>query len=359
LDVSDVYSYAEDVLSGKIVACKLVKQACARFQADIKRSDIYFDENAARMAIDWFGFLYHVKGEWAKPPPQTIYLEPWQCFVTGNMFGWRYTESNRRRFRTCYFEVARKNAKTTMAAGWGGYLLVVDDEYGAEIYSSATTRDQAKIVFNIFKQMVKKSDSLRSRVQVFRNNMSIQEKFSKFEPLSSDFNTLDGLNTHGSICDEVHAWPTRDLWDVIEESTAARREPLQVAITTAGSDRNTICYELRDYAERVLNGYDSGFNDDSFFPMIYTIDEGDSWEDDLNIEDVSESKVWIKANPNLGVSCKFDYLKGKALKITGIPAAQNNFLRKHMNVWTQQITRWIDLDLWDANFTNEVYCVES
>jgi phage terminase large subunit-like protein len=356
MNVSDIYQYADDVLSGKIVAGQLVRQACERFQADLAREDIYFDEQAANLSIQWFNFLHHVKGELA--PDHTIHLEPWQCFITGNMFGWKYVDTDLRRFRTAYIEIARKNGKTSLAAGWGGFLFVVDDEYGAEIYSSATTRDQAKIVFSIFKEMVNNSDPLKKRIKCFKNNMSIEERFSKFEPLSSDFNTLDGLNTHGSICDEVHRWPMRDLWDVIEESTAARVQPLQIAITTAGSDRNTICYELREYSERILNGYSSGFNDDSFFPMIYTVDKGDNWEDDLHITDPAESKVLIKANPNLGISVKVDYLIKKMRKVQGIPAAQNSFLRKHLNVWTQQVTRWIDLDLWDANFTNEVYVKE-
>lgn len=341
MKVEDAFYYAEDVLSGSILACKTVKQACSRFIDDYKREDLYFDYNAAQHAIEFFYFLRHIKGEWAKTG-KNIELEPWQCFLTANMFGWRLYENGPRRFRTVYVEVPRKNAKTTMAAGWAGYLFFADGEEGAEIYSCATTRDQAKIVHSIFTAMVKKNADLKRRISIYKNNLSIDSTFSKFEPLSADFGSLDGLSTHGAICDEVHQWVNRGLWDVIETSTGSRMQSLQIAITTAGSERESICYELHDYLKKVLN---RSVEDDSFFGIIYSKDEEDSWQD---------PKIWQKANPNLNVSIYIDDLQRKAIKAAEIPAAQNNFLRKHLNVWTQQVTRWIDIDLWDDNFLREI-----
>lgn len=341
MKVEYAFSYADSVLSGEISACKTVKQACQRFVNDLENPELYFDPESAQHAIDFFYFLKHIKGEWAKTGKH-IELEPWQCFITANMFGWKLVKNNMRRFRTVYIEVPRKNAKTTMAAGWAGYLFFADGEQGAEIYSCATSRDQAKIVHGVFTAMVKKNAELRRRISVYKNNLSIDSTFSKFEPLSSDFGSLDGLSTHGSICDEVHQWPQRGLWDVIETSTGSRAQSLQIAITTAGSDREGICYELHDYIVKVLNG---SVKDESFFGIIYSIDEDDNWQD---------PKIWAKSNPNLGVSIYQDDMERKALKAAEIPAAQNNFLRKHLNVWTQQVTRWIDIDLWDANHTREV-----
>lgn len=344
--------YANKVTSGEIVACNMVKLACKRFLNDIEHGHergLKFDEKAADHAIKFFDFLHHIKGEWARPPAKQIKLELWQRFITANIFGWKKKAGSEwvRRFNTAYIEVARKNSKTTMAAGWGGYLFFADGEPGAEVYSVGTKKEQAQISFDTFKGMVRKSPELSSRIEVLRNNLSIEATNSKFEPVSSDDKTLDGLNIHGAICDEVHEWKNRNLWDVIETATGSRQQPLQIAITTSGTDRESICYEQHEYVEKILKGL---IEDDSYFGIIYTIDtkektfnedqEGDNWQDE---------SVWIKANPNLGVSVKLDDLRRKAKKAAEIPAAQNNFLRKHMDVWTQQVDRWIDLALWDNN----------
>jgi phage terminase large subunit-like protein len=339
-----VEQYARDVLNNKIIACKWVKLACQRHLNDLKeghKRGFFFDGEAANHAIKFFSFLHHVKGEWAKPPAQIIELELWQQFITGSIFGWMGKEGIRR-FRTAYIEVGRKNSKTTMGAGWGGYLFFADNEPGAEVYSAATSREQAKISFEVFQKMVQKNKALSNRIQSFRNALSVEKTFSKFQPLSSDYNTLDGLNIHGAICDELHKWRTRDLWDVIETATGARRQPLLIAITTAGFDRESICWEQHEYTEKILNGT---IKDDTYFGIIYTIDEGDRWDDE---------KIWIKANPNLGISVKLDDLQRKCKKAREVPAAQNSFLRKHLCVWTQQSTRWIDLDVWDENYLYDI-----
>lgn len=327
--------YANDVVSGRILACKWVKLACKRYiddRANAHKRGLIFDEDAAKIAVGFFpAFLRHWKGEWGGQP---IELEPWQQFVTWNLFGWK-REDGLRRFRTCYLEVARKNGKTTWAAGIGIILMIADGEQGAEIYSAATKRDQAKIVFEDAKQMVRQSSMLSKMVKTFKLNLHSSTNNSKFEPLASDAKSLDGLNVHAALVDEIHEHKTRDVWDKLKTATGARRQPMTIGITTAGTDRNTICYDLHIFTQQVLNG---AIDDDSFFGMIFTLDEGDDWRDET---------VWIKSNPSLAFK-KIDQMRSKAKEAAILPAAQNAFLRLEMNVWTQSVTRWINRDLWDA-----------
>ena len=192
-----------------------------------------FNIQAAEHAIAFFGFLRHSKGEWAG---QTFALTPWQAFVVGSLFGWQRADGLRR-FRTAYCAVPRKNGKSTLSAGIALYLLVADGEQGAEVYSAATTREQARIVFKEAKRMVS-SPALRRRVQVLINNLNVEASASRFMPLSSDASSMDGLNVHGAIIDELHAHKTRDVVDVLDTATGARRQPLLFEITTAGYDRH-------------------------------------------------------------------------------------------------------------------------
>lgn len=330
--------YIDDVLAGKIPVCRHVMHAVKRHQRDLETGHergIYFDADAAAHAIDFFQFLHHSKGEWAG---QVIALEPWQQFILWCVFGWKRADGMRR-FRTVYEEVARKNGKSTKLAGIGNYLFVADNEPGAEVYSAATKRDQAKIIHQEAMRMVNKSPSLRKRVQVYKHTMAIEATSSKFEPLGADDDTLDGLNVHGAIIDEVHAHKTRGVFDVLETATGSRRQPLLWVITTAGVNRHSICWELRDYTAKVLDGT---IEDDSWFGIIYSIEfehrdpkHNDRWDDE---------QVWLKANPNLGISTKLDDLRRKAAKAKEVPTALNNFLRKHLNVWTEQDVLWINME---------------
>lgn len=337
-----VERYARDVARGEIVAGRLVRLACERHLRDLEHGQergLKWVPEAADHAIRFFGFLRHSKGKWAGA---VMELEPWQQFRVGSIFGWYKQDPETgnwvRRFTTAYNEVARKNGKSTESAGVGLYLLTADGEPGAEVYSAATKRDQAKIVWDEAARMVRKSPALSDRVQVLKANMSVLDTESKWEPLGADVDGMDGLNPHGSIIDELHAHRTREMWDVIESALGSREQPLTWVITTAGFDQNGICYEVRSFAIDVLEGKVEDEVGDTWFAYIATIDEGDRWDDEA---------VWIKANPNLGVSVRRDYLREKAEKARRIPAAQNNFLTKHLNVWTQQVTRWIDIDLWD------------
>lgn len=333
---SPVTQYAESVTLGVRPAGELVRLACQRHLDDLQRrhgADIYFDERAADDAIEFFSLLRHSKGEWAGT---AFELADWQQFIVGSIFGWKRADGTRR-FRTAYNEVARKNGKSTLSAGIGLYLAFFDGEGGAEVYSAATKRDQAKIVWSEAKRMVKATPELNQMITSFSNNLHVETTASKFEPLGADADTMDGLNIHGAIVDELHAHKDRRIVDVLETATSARRQPLIFYITTAGVDQTSVCYEFHTYAKQVLSG---SAEDDSLFAFIATIDEGDDWQDE---------DVWYKANPNLDVSVKVDDLRSKAERAKAMPAQQNAFLRLHLDVWTQQHTRWIDLNLWDEN----------
>jgi phage terminase large subunit-like protein len=331
----------DDVLAGRQVACKWVRLACERHLRDLETGEergLWFDENMAKRAISFFDLLKHSKGEWAG---KLLHLEPWQQFILWSLFGWKRADGLRR-FRTSYLEVARKNGKTTLAAGIGLYLMLADDEPGAEIYSVATKRDQARLSHSEATRMAKSSPPIEQAVTVFRDNIHILNTASKFEPLGADADTMDGLNTHGALVDELHAHKTRHVWDKIDTSTGSRRQPLMFAITTSGYDRQSVCYEYHEYTKKILNQV---IEDDSWFGMIFTIDEGqgedagDDWEDE---------SVWIKANPNLGVSKKWDDMRRKAKRAREIPSALNAFLRLELDIWTQAETKWVNLAHWRA-----------
>lgn len=322
--------YADDVVSGKVVAGKWVIQACKRFLKDLETHP--FDVDKAQRILDFFpDFIRHVKGKLAGQPYE---LSDWEAFILINLFGF-VDENGKRRFRTAYVEVARKNSKSTFCSGIALFMTAFDMEGGAEVYSAATTRDQARIVFGDAQNMVRKSPPLKKVFGVHKLNIHHMKSASKFEPLSSDAQTLDGLNIHCGIMDEVHAHKTREVWDVVETATGAREQPLILAITTAGFNKQGIGYEQREYVTKVLDGV---VDDDTYFGIIFTIDEDD---------DPFDQSVWVKANPNLGRSKKLDDMQRLAKKAQEMPAARNNFLTKHLNVWVNAETAWLDMVKWE------------
>lgn len=294
----------------------------------------YFHEESAQRVIDFFQFCNHIEGKWAG---SKIELEDWQQFALWVPFGWKRKDNDARRFRRAYVEVARKNGKSSWTAGLGLYFLVADGEAGAQVYSAATTRDQAKIIHTAAERMVKTSPFLSRMVQAFRNNLSVPDTFSKFEPLSADFNTLDGLSPSAGLIDEVHAHRNRGVVDVIETGMGAREQPMMWMITTAGiNTADSIALEFRHHGEQVLKGIR---DDEAYFPLIYTQDVDDNWLDE---------SLWIKSNPNLGVSVNLEELRDLANKAKEIPAAQNNFKTKRLNIWCNSRSKWIPVERWDA-----------
>ena len=340
--------YAKDVVAGKVLTSKWVHLACQRQIKDLirfKGKESLYRFNPKLTAKNGRPFypadnlcafierLPHVKGPLAGEP---IRLEPWQVFILTTVFGWIKADGNRR-FRRSYIEVPRGNAKSTLSSALALYMLAADGEGGSEVYSLATTRDQARIVFGDAQTMARKSAGFRSRfgVEVGAHNMNVMKTGSKFEALSAEGSTLDGLNIHFGCIDELHAHKTRTVYDVVETGTGKRDNSLLWVITTAGSNRAGICYEVRTFVTRLLDGV---FEDDSQFGIIYGLDEGDDW--------VTEESL-IKANPNWGVSVRPEVLLPLQAKAMQLPSAVNNFKTKHLNEWVNADSSWMDMRAWD------------
>lgn len=293
----------------------------------------YFDEDAADIVCAFFeSMLHHSKGEWAGKP---FKLMEWQRDeIIRPLFGWKRADGTRK-YRRAYIELPRKNGKSTLASGLALYLLMADGEMGAEVYSAAADKDQAAIVFDEAKAMVESSPALMKRAEVYKRSLTVPSTRSFYRVLSADAFTKHGLNAHAIIFDELHAQPNRDLFDVLNTSTGARRQPLMVMITTAGFDRDSVCWEQHEYARQILSGV---IEDDSYFAYVAAADAADDWTDPA---------VWRRSNPGMGVTVKGDYLAEEAKRAAQIPAYQNTFRRLHLNQWTQQETRWLSLEAWD------------
>ena len=341
--------YAQRVVSGEILTCEWVQKACKRQLDDLirfKRKSSIYQFNPE--LLDRYGRPYrpadnlcafierlpHVKGPLAS---RMIVLEPWQVFILSTVFGWVKSDG-KRRFRRSYIEVPRGNAKSTLSSAVGLYMLAADREGGAEVYSLATTRDQARIVFGDAQTMARLSPGFRNRfsVNVGAHNIHVLQTGSKFEALSAEGSTLDGLNIHFGCIDELHAHKTRTVYDVVETGTGKRDNSLLWVITTAGSNRSGICYEVRSFVTKLLNRV---FEDDSQFGIIYGLDEGDDW---------AAKDSLIKANPNWGISVREEILVPLQAKAMQLPSAVNNFKTKHLNEWVSADKAWMDMRAWDA-----------
>jgi len=324
-----VKKYINDVLSGRRICGKLERLAVERHLADLENADklkIRFDEVAAMRCISFFSILKHSKGEFSG---KRFELEPWQMFIVWVLFGWKRLDGSRR-FRYAYVEVARKNGKTTFAAALSLYMMVLDGEDGAEIYTAATKRDQAKICWTEARNMVGKSPALSNKIARFQSALTMESTLSKMEPLAADSDKLDGLNPHFAVVDEYHAHKTDMLYNVLKSATGARRQPMIFTITTAGFDKTSPCFLMRRTYIDVLLGIKKQENT---FVMIYSADEGDDWKD---------PKTWAKSNPNMGISISAEYLEEEfksALNRGG--SEEVNFKTKNLNQWVDAPTVWI------------------
>ncbi|MBF0185457.1 MAG: terminase large subunit [Magnetococcales bacterium] len=341
--------YAQAVVSGKITACRNVQNACARHLSDLEKfssptSKYEFNPPMQGLggveirpgdaACRFIECLPHIKGPLAG---KLIKLGAWQVFALMVIFGWVNRKDQTRRFRRVYIEVPRGNAKSTLSSAVALYMLLADGEFGAEVYSLATTRDQAKIVFSDAQAMARRS---RTLMQSFGAEVGANAIFSlamnaTFRALSSQGYSLDGLNIHFGCIDELHAHKTRVVYDVVETGTGKRDNSLLWVITTAGSNRSGICYELRNYVIKVLAGK---FVDDTQFGIIYGLDEGDDW---------TKVAALKKANPNWGVSVRPEVVVALQKKAMRTPSAVNNFLTKHLNEWVSADVSWMDMRAWD------------
>jgi len=319
--------YMREVASGAVPACKWTKLAVDRQLQDLERplsSDwpYVFDAERAERPCKFIELLPHIKGKWAREG-RLIELEDWQCFIITTVFGWVHHATRLRRFKEGYVEVPRKNAKSTLSSGLALYMLSADGEQGAEVYSAATTRDQARIVFDDSKAMADRVSGLRAHlgVVVLQHSITVAATSSKYTPLAAEGSTLDGLNVHFAVIDELHAHKNRAVYDVIDTARGAREQSLLWNITTAGTDRSGICYERRTHTTKVLERV---IDDPAIFGIIYTIDDTD---------DPFQPASWAKANPNWGKSVLEDDMVAAARKAEAMPSALANFLTKRLNVW--------------------------
>ncbi|MCR4508920.1 terminase large subunit [Pseudomonas sp. 32.2.56] len=328
-------SYGQQVLAGEIPVCKWTRLAVERHYRDLKEGPargLWFSEDHAQHALEFFLFLRHSKGEWAG---EQFVPSPWQQFWVALAFGWMRADGTRR-FRRVWEEVPRKNGKSTKLSGIGLYLFSADGEGGPEVYTAATKMDQAKITHDEAVRMVHSSPQLRRHISDRRGELFIRGKADTFRPLGRDSKSLDGLNPHGAIMDEVHAHPDSGMLDVIRSGTGARKQWLIWMITTAGTNLRGPGFDLHGYAEKVLEGV---FDDDEFLAVIYTVDDPDKWQDPLE---------WQKANPNLGVSVYLQGLKDACDSAIRLPSEQSEFKTKRLNIWLSGGAKWIALADWRA-----------
>ena len=299
-----------------------------------------YDENKAQRAIRFCEKLKHTKGRFDNAP---FLLEPFQKRIISDVFG-TVLDSGARQYRTVYVEIPRKNGKSELAAALALKLLFADDEPGAEIYGAAADRDQASIVFDVAVQMVRKAPGLAKRAKIVESTKRIlyPARNSFYRVLSAEHASKHGFNPHAVVFDELHAQPNRHLWDVMTTGSGTRWQPLVVAITTAGYDRTSICWEQHEYAQQILDGV---IEDPTFYPVIFAADREDDWTDEA---------IWYKANPALGVFRDLEEMRVAFHKAKNMPAFQNTFRRLYLNQWTQQEDRWMDLGVWDES-AGEVY----
>lgn len=295
-----------------------------------------YDETRANHAITFIQGLKHTRGDWEGKP---FILLKWQRILIKKLFG-TVDEFGNRIYRKCYVEIPKKSGKTEIGATIALYLLVADEEPGGEIYSAAADREQASLVYNVAAQMVRMSPALIKRLKVIDSRKRIvnYKANSFYQVLSSDVETKHGFNTHGVIFDELHTQPNRQLWDVLTKGAGiARRQPLVFTMTTAGFDRNSICWEIHDYALKIKNRIQENKH---FLPMVFGLDEKADWKDEDN---------WKKVNPSLGEIFTIERLREEYDEARTTLAGINLFRRLHLNQWTSQETRWMEIEKWDES----------
>lgn len=331
--------YARDVVAGKVPAGKYARLACERHLNDLAKSKAktypyYFDADAGEKACAFVELLPHTKGKWARLSERLV-LAPWQCFILACVFGWMRRKNGKRRFRELYSEIPRKNGKSQLGAGIGLYMLIADEEYGAEIYSGATTEKQAWEVFGPARQMIARTPGLAKAagVEVWAKSLAIPSDGSKFEPVIGK--PGDGSSPSCALIDEFHEHDTPDLLDTMQTGMGAREQPLTAIITTAGYNLGGPCFDKHSEVKKVLEGL---IENDELFGIIFSIDEGDDWAD---------PKTLRKANPNFGVSVDGDFLEAQQRRATQNPIEQNRFKTKHLNVWCSARNAWMNMIQWN------------
>ncbi|MHA4310635.1 terminase large subunit [Bacillus cereus] len=337
LSYNPIIEYYSLIESGKEIVSEKVRRIYKKLVSDIgdKESVYEYDSKKANHAIEFIeNFCKHSKGKWGGKP---IVLEVWQKAFIAAAFGFVHGIDGTRKYREVLLVVARKNGKSTVGSGIGLYLQIADGEPGSEVYAVATKKDQAKLVWLESKRMVKKSPALLKRIKPLVSEMVSEWNDSTFKPLGSDSETLDGLNVHGAMMDEIHAWKDKNLYDVIVDGTSSREQPMIFMITTAGTVRESV-YDMKyEEAEMLLNGLDDpdGYKDDRFLPIIYELDKREEWTD---------PSKWKKANPGLGTIKKVDQLETKVNKAKANSLLVKNLLTKDFNIRETSTEAWLTFE---------------
>ena len=318
--------YAYDVVSGKILACQWVKLACQRFIDDINSPDYYFDENKHRTLTTFTEVLKHYSSGAAGNP---FILEPWEDFIVCNIFCLYRTDTRRRKYKTAHISVARKNGKTTLAAVLGLFALIADGEPAANVIMAANSREQAHLDFDAASAFARQLDPKKKNLKVLRNEIVFQKNNANLKVISADASTGDGLNPSMVILDELHEAVDSKLFDVLRSGQGFREQPLMLSITTAGFRIGGFCNQYEDYCKEVLMGLKV---DDTIFALLYTLDDGDDWTDEVN---------YVKSNPNLGITVKTDWLLEQVNQARNTPSLEVGVRTKNLNTWVSSSSVWI------------------
>lgn len=328
--------YAEDVISGKVVACDYIKKACERYLNFFKRDDMYFDGVAVDRVINFISKLKHFTGTHNNKP---FILQPWQKWIVYNIFGWKWKKNNLRVIKNVYIEIARKNGKSAFASAIALYCLIADGEPNAEVELIANSRKQAGICFKMCSNFVETltNNKKNKYFKLYRDKIDFTPTKSFLQVLSSDVNNNDGWNSHTFICDEYHSHQNSAMYDVMKSSQGMRTQPLSIVITTAGFNLFSPCYEMRKVNIEILNNIKQ---DDTQFSAIYTLDENDEWDN---------KDCWIKANPNLNITVKEQYLTEQVQQARNNTSMEVSVITKNFNKWVSSSNVWIN-----SNILNEI-----
>ena len=322
----DYLTYAEDVVSGKVISCQWVKLACQRFLNDIKSGDYYVDELKYKTVNSFISVLKHYSSGSAG---EQFILEPWQKFLVTNIFCLYRSDTKKRKYTQAHISVSRKNGKTSLAAVLGLFALIADGEPAASVIMAANSREQARIDFDAASAWARQLDPRRRSLKVLRNEIVFEKNNAKLKVISADATKLDGSNDSFIVVDELHEAPDSKLYDVLRSGQGFRQQPMIMSITTAGFRIGGFCNMFEDYCKEVLQGVKQ---DDSLFALLYTLDEGDDWTD---------PSVYPKSNPNLGITVNRDWLLAQVNQAKNSPSSEVGVRTKNLNQWVSSSNVWI------------------
>lgn len=324
------WEYIDNVQKNKIVTCKYIKQVVDRFEKLRKREDIYFDEECVVRALEFIGCMKHFLGKTANQP---FILLPWQQFLFAVIIGLKYKETGFRVCREVYLQIARKNGKSSLISALALYFLILDGEASPQIACLATSRDQARILFEMCQNYAKSLDPKGNQLKFYRNMLKFPANNGEIKVFSSDASRLDGLSVQLGVIDEAAALNDNKLYSVIKSSQGFRTQPLMVQLTTPQFNLESPCHDTYLLSIEILAGIKE---DDSFWPFLYTLDPEDEWDDE---------KVWVKSNPALDITITRDFIKGEVLAAKNDCTKENNVKVKNIGIWCSSSISWIPQEL--------------